>query len=103
MAHRNSTLRKMSPTARKVARLNGELESVARRIANVVPTIQQIELDSEALKQHKCNQNVVAAIFITNCDCEDVPWQGIVNLINDGYYSGIDMPLGINWHLATEF
>jgi len=51
MAYRKKTLRSMSPTTRKLARLIGEAESVARRLKNLVPEIQQLELDSKALKQ----------------------------------------------------
>lgn len=49
MAYRKKTLRSMSPTARKVARLAGEAESVARRLKNLIPTLQQLDLDSQAL------------------------------------------------------
>mgnify|MGYP001583535620 CR=1 FL=1 len=49
MAMRKRTLRKLSPTTRKVARLVGELESVARRLKNLYPEIQSLELDSQAL------------------------------------------------------
>lgn len=51
MAYRKKTLRKMSPTARKVARLAGEAESVARRLKNLIPELQQLDLDSQALAQ----------------------------------------------------
>lgn len=51
MAYRKKTLRVMSPTARKVARLVGELESVATRFKNVIPDIQSLDLDSKALKK----------------------------------------------------
>ncbi len=51
MAYRKKTLRSMSPTARKVARLIGELDSVARRLKNLIPELQQLELDSKALAQ----------------------------------------------------
>ena len=50
MAYRKKTLRRMSPTARKVARLAGEAESVARRLKNLIPELQRLDLDSEALK-----------------------------------------------------
>jgi len=50
MAYRKKTLRRMSPTARKVARLAGEAESVARRLKNLIPELQGLDLDSEALK-----------------------------------------------------
>ncbi len=49
MAFRKKTLRVMSPTARKVARLAGELESTARRLKNLIPDLQRLELDSKAL------------------------------------------------------
>jgi len=41
----------MSPTARKVARLAGEAESVARRLKNLIPELQRLDLDSQALKK----------------------------------------------------
>jgi len=49
MAYRKKTLRSMSPTTRKLARLIGEAESVARRLKNLVSEIQRLELDSKAL------------------------------------------------------
>jgi len=51
MAYRKKTLRLMSPTARSVARLTGELDSVSRRLKNLIPHLQQLDLDSEALKK----------------------------------------------------
>ena len=60
MAYRKKTLRTMSPTARKVARLIGELDSVSKRLKNLVPELQRLDLDSKALfnaraylEQHK--------------------------------------------------
>ena len=53
MTYRKKTLRRMSPTARKVARLAGELDSVARRLKNLVPDLQRLDLDSEALTTAK--------------------------------------------------
>ena len=53
MAYRKKTLRTMSPTARKVARLAGELDSVTRRLKNLIPELQQLELDSRALANAK--------------------------------------------------
>ena len=50
MTYRKKTLRTMSPTARKVARLIGELNSVSRRLKNLIPELQQLDLDSQALK-----------------------------------------------------
>ena len=49
MAFRKKTLRTMSPTARKVARLAGELESISRRLKNLIPELQRLDLDSRAL------------------------------------------------------
>ena len=53
MAYRKKTLRTMSPTARKVARLAGELDSVSRRLKNLVPDIRRLDLDSKALFESK--------------------------------------------------
>ena len=49
MAYQKKTLRSMSPTTRKVARLLGELGSIERRLKNIIPELQQLELDSQAL------------------------------------------------------
>jgi len=49
MAYRKRTLRSMSPTTRKVARLIGELESVAKRLKHLMPELQQLESGSQAL------------------------------------------------------
>ena len=49
MAYRSKTLRTMSPTARKVARLIGELDSISRRFKNLIPILQRLDLDSQAL------------------------------------------------------
>ena len=54
MAYRKRTLRTMSPTARDFARLIGELESIARRMGNRIPDLQQLDLDSQALHNHQC-------------------------------------------------
>ena len=53
MAFRKKTLRRMSPTARKVARLAGELDSVSRRLKNLIPELQELDLDSKALEHAK--------------------------------------------------
>lgn len=50
---RRSTLRRMSPTTRKVARLVGEAVSIGRRFKNLVPLIQSLELDAQALAHAK--------------------------------------------------
>lgn len=53
MAYRKRTLRTMSPTARKVARLAGEIDSISRRLKNLVPDLQRLDLDSKALETAK--------------------------------------------------
>lgn len=68
MAYRKKTLRTMSPTARKVARLAGEVDSIARRLKNLIPELQQLELDSKALTNAKATypngtKLVIAPIF----------------------------------------
>ncbi len=49
MAFRKKTLRTMSPTARKVARLAGELESVANRLKNLIPELQCLDSETSNL------------------------------------------------------
>ncbi|MBA7589654.1 hypothetical protein ES708_31742 [subsurface metagenome] len=39
----------MLPTTRKVARLIGELDSTARRLKNLIPDLQRLEMESKAL------------------------------------------------------
>jgi len=53
MAYRKKTLRSMSPTTRKVARLIGELHSVERRLKNLIPELQELEFEAQALKSAK--------------------------------------------------
>ena len=53
MAYRKKTLRRMSPTARKVARLAGELNSITTRLKNLIPELQSLDLDSQALANAK--------------------------------------------------
>jgi len=50
MSYRKHTLRSMSPVARQLARLAGEAGSLERRLKNLVEDIQELELDSAALK-----------------------------------------------------
>ena len=53
MAFRKKTLRTMSPTARKVARLAGEVDSIAKRLKNLIPELQLLDADSRALVNAK--------------------------------------------------
>lgn len=57
MAFRKKTLRVMSPTARKVARLIGEQESISKRLKNLIPDLQTLDAESQALKAaHNINE-----------------------------------------------
>jgi hypothetical protein len=53
MSFRKKTLRQMTPTTRKVARLIGELSSVERRLKNLLPEIKNIEFEAQALRNAK--------------------------------------------------
>ena len=53
MVMRKKTLRRLSPVARKVARLAGEADSIGRRLKNMVAEIQSLEGDSKALATAK--------------------------------------------------
>jgi len=48
MAYRKKTLRRLTPEARKLAKLIGELESVSRRLKSLVPVVGRLEIDIRA-------------------------------------------------------
>jgi hypothetical protein len=48
MAYRKKTLRRLTPEARKLAKLTGELESVSRRLKSLVPVVERLEVDVRA-------------------------------------------------------
>lgn len=48
MPRRKSTLRRMSPAARDLARLQDELKSVARRLDRIIRLVQEAELYASA-------------------------------------------------------
>ena len=48
MAYRKKTLRRLTPEARKLAKLIGELERVSRRLKNLVPEVERLEVDLRA-------------------------------------------------------
>jgi len=60
MAYRKRTLRTMSPTARKVARLVGEQVSIALRLKNLIPDLQRLDLNSRALEAAKSSGLVLS-------------------------------------------
>lgn len=58
MAFKKSTLRReypttKLPTTRKVARLQGEMQSISRRLKNLLPKIKECEFESLALETAK--------------------------------------------------
>jgi len=53
MPYRKRTLRRMPPEARKLAKLVGELESVARRLKGLVPLVQSFEMWERAEKKRQ--------------------------------------------------
>ena len=53
MPMRKKTLRRMSPEARKLARLIGDLESVTKRLKNYLPIVQELELWAKAAQAQK--------------------------------------------------
>lgn len=72
MTFRRKTLRTMSPTARKVARLTGEIESISRRLKNLIPELQRLDLDSRALENSK-------RAMASTMEPEDIPPEFAVN------------------------
>lgn len=50
---RKKTLRRMSPEARKLAKLIADLESVTRRLKNYLAIVQELELWAKAAQAQK--------------------------------------------------
>jgi len=48
MAYRKKTLRRLTPEARKLAKLIGELESISRRLKSLMPAVERLEIDVRA-------------------------------------------------------
>ena len=48
MAYRKRTLRKLTPEARKLAKAIGKLESISRKLKNLVPIVERLEVDLRA-------------------------------------------------------
>ena len=53
MPMRKKTLRRMSPKARKLAKLIGDLESVTKRLKNYLADVQELELWARAAQERK--------------------------------------------------
>jgi len=55
---RSKTLRRLPPVTRKYARLLNELQSIERRLKNILPEIERLEIDSLALRKHSCTETL---------------------------------------------
>jgi len=75
MAYRKRTLRKMSPTARKIARLIGELDSISRRRKTLMPEVRDIEFQAQALTNAK---QIIPPTPIKQIDTELFPKEEIL-------------------------
>jgi len=53
MGYQRKTLRKLSPEARKLAKLVNELDSVTRRLKSLVPIVQDLEIWEKAERQRQ--------------------------------------------------
>lgn len=62
MAFRKKTLRQTPETTRKLARMVNQLESVTAKLKNLIPLIQDLELDSHALANAKMLMSKVAEL-----------------------------------------
>lgn len=58
MPYRKRTLRKLPPTARKVAHLIDAIGSVQRILKNLMPELERLERDALALRNHTCQASV---------------------------------------------
>lgn len=54
MSFRKKTVRAMPETTRELAKLINELDSLERRLKNLIPRVRVLERDSKALKEHSC-------------------------------------------------
>jgi len=48
MVYRKKTLRRLTPEARKLAKAISQLESISRKLKNLVPIVQRLEVDLRA-------------------------------------------------------
>ncbi|MBA7620270.1 hypothetical protein ES703_27616 [subsurface metagenome] len=53
---RKATIRRMTPEARKLARLINDLDSVKRRLKNFLPVVSELELWAESAKNQQRSQ-----------------------------------------------
>jgi len=48
MAYRKRTLRKLTPEARKLAKAVSQLDAISRKLKNLVPIVERLEVDLRA-------------------------------------------------------
>ena len=53
MAYRKKTLRKLTPEARKLAKAIGELDSISRKLKNLVPIVESLEIEVRAERKRQ--------------------------------------------------
>ena len=58
MPYRKRTLRRLTPEARKLARLVGGLEGLATRLKNLVPVMQTLEMLARAEARRQSQRKV---------------------------------------------
>ena len=73
MADRKESLRTLSPTARRVARLEGELESIGKRLHNTIPTLQQLDMIEAAFENQFTPRDFEFGGPIMTYHTDDVP------------------------------
>ncbi len=66
MGMRKRTLRRLTPEARKLARLTNELESVATRLKNLVATVQDLEMWEKANQKRQASKEEELVTLITD-------------------------------------
>jgi len=73
--------------ARKVARLAGESESVAKRLKNLIPSLQELDRDAQALENARDTTRkgeylaymATLAFILTYTDFEGLPQDEVVS------------------------
>ncbi len=58
MAYKKRTLRRMTPTARKVARLIGDLASTTTKLKHQLAEIEELERSALAMRTHSCRATI---------------------------------------------
>ena len=56
MAYRKQTLRRLQPFSRKLARLANDVDSLRRRLRNLVDEAQQLELEASATRAMQASE-----------------------------------------------